>query len=73
LRNGYKFIDRPTALKILNQTAEQGVAPAQYALGHSYMQTTDDQRKDLTLARYWLEKAAAQGMREAAADLATLE
>jgi TPR repeat protein len=73
LRNGYKFIDRPTALKILNRTAEQGVAPAQYALGHSYMQTTDDQRKDLTLARYWLEKAAAQGMREAAADLATLE
>lgn len=73
LRNGYKFIERPTALKILTRTAEQGVAPAQYALGHSYMQTTEDQRKDLTLARYWLEKAAAQGMEQATADLATLQ
>lgn len=72
LRNGYKFIERPTALKMLTRTAEQGVAPAQYALGHSYMQTTEDQRQDLTLARYWLEKAAAQGMEQARTDLATL-
>jgi len=72
LRNGYKFIDRPTALKILARTAEEGIAPAQYALGHSYMQTTDDQRQDLNLARFWLGKAAAQGMQQAAADLATL-
>jgi TPR repeat protein len=73
LRNGYKFIDRPTALKILTRTAEEGIGPAQYALGHSYMQTTDDHPKDLTLARFWLGKAAAQGMQQAAADLATLQ
>src|SRR6478672_10243215 len=58
LRNGYKFIDRQTALKILARTAEEGIAPAQYALGHSYMQTTGDQRQDLNLARFWLGKAA---------------
>lgn len=73
LRNGYKFIERPVALQMLHRTAEQGIAPAQYALGHSYLQTTDDQRKDLDLARYWLQQAAAQGVQEAAADLATLQ
>lgn len=30
------------------------------------------QHKDLAQARYWLEKAAAQGVKEAAADLAQL-
>ncbi|HSR64250.1 MAG TPA: tetratricopeptide repeat protein [Xanthomonadaceae bacterium] len=72
LRNGYKFIERPTALAMLKRCAEQGIAPAQYALGHAYLQTTDDQRQDLALARYWLQKAAAQGVQEAAADLAAL-
>lgn len=72
LRNGYKFIDRPLALQKLKDTAASGFAASQYALGHSYLETTDDQRKNLKLAKFWLEKAAAQGIEDAAKDLAAM-
>ena len=59
----------------LTKAAEQGLIRArvaQYSLGHSYMVGTEENAKDLQLARYWLEKAASQHLSEAATALATI-
>lgn len=68
----YKFLEKPVALTLLRRSAEAGLSVAQYSLGHSYMVGTEENAKDLQLARYWLEKAAAQHLSQAATALATI-
>lgn len=69
----FHFLKKPDALVLLNRSAEAGVSAAQYSLGHSYLVATEEQGKDLKLARYWLEKAAAQHLPQAIEDLATMQ
>lgn len=68
----YKFLEKPAALTLLRRSAEAGLSVAQYSLGHSYMVGTEENAKDLQQARYWLEKAAAQHLSQAATALATI-
>lgn len=68
----YKFLTRPQAMSELEQSAKAGLSAAQYSLGHVYMVGNEDYRQDLKLARYWLEKAAAQQHSGAIAALAKL-
>lgn len=68
----FQFLQRPDALVLLNRSAEAGVSAAQYSLGHSYLVGTEEHGKDLKLARYWLEKAAAQHLPQAIEDLETM-
>ena len=59
----------------LTKAAEQGLIRArgaQYSLGHFYMVGTEENEKDLQQARYWLGKAAAQHLSQAATALATI-
>lgn len=68
----YKFLTRPQAMNELEQSAKAGLSAAQYSLGHVYMVGNEDYRQDPKLARYWLEKAAAQEHSGAIAALAKL-
>lgn len=62
----FHFLEKPVALDLLRRSAQAGLSVAQAALGHSFWMGTDLQEKDLTQARYWLEKAAAQNYLPAA-------
>jgi len=68
----YNFLSRPDALRMLERSAEAGVSVSQYSLGHSYLEDNEDHSKDLKRARYWLAKAAAQGLPQAMTDLASI-
>lgn len=68
----FHFMKKTDALVLLKRSAEAGVSAAQYSLGHSYLVGTEEHGKDLKQARYWLEKAAAQNLPQAMADLATM-
>ena len=65
-------IDKPSSvLSAQIKRAEAGSAAAQYLLGKRYLKG-DGVEKDLSLARHWFEKAAAQGDEEAKAALAAI-
>lgn len=68
----YSYLKRPVAMKELEASAAAGFSAAQYSLGHAYMVGNEDYRQDLKLARYWLEKAAAQQLPNAVEALAKL-
>lgn len=68
----YHFLEKSDALAMLRRSAESGLSVSQYALGHSYLVGSDLNGKDLKQARYWLAKAAAQNLAEAANDLASM-
>lgn len=68
----FHFLEKPVALDLLRRSAQAGLSVAQYALGHSLWIGTDLQEKDLTQARYWLEKAVAQNYLPAATLLARI-
>lgn len=68
----FHFLEKPVALDLLRRSAQAGLSVAQYSLGHSLWMGTDLQEKDLTEARYWLEKAVAQNYRPAATLLARM-
>jgi TPR repeat protein len=57
---------------MLERSAEAGVSVSQYSLGHSYLEDNEHHSKDLKLARYWLAKAAAQGLPNAITDLSSM-
>jgi TPR repeat protein len=52
--------------------AEAGSATAQYAVAHECLDGTDGCKKDITKARTWLERSAAQDDLDAVEDLANL-
>jgi len=60
-----------TALRLMRQLAEQGVAPAQYKLG-SWYSTGLGAPLDYATAVSWLRKAAEQGHAPAQTELGTL-
>lgn len=68
----FHFLEKPVALDLLRRSAQAGLSVAQYSLGHSLWMGTDLQEKDLTQARYWLEKAVAQNYLPAATLLARM-
>lgn len=56
----------PAALAMLTRAAEAGMPYAQYSLGHAYLVGAEEVGgKNLTLARYWLQKAADQEVPDA--------
>jgi TPR repeat protein len=70
LENGYGTQggkDEKGALAWYRKAADQGYAPAQYALGRLYNEGrgTDNNKKNYPAANEWLEKAAGQGLRDA--------
>jgi TPR repeat protein len=68
----FSYLKKSDANALLRRSAEAGLPSAQYSLGHSYLQRTEFNRKDLKQARFWLEKAAAQNSTEAATALANM-
>ena len=60
----YKHGDYATALREWRPLAEQGDAIAQFNLGYLYANGQGVPR-DFVQARYWYEKAAAQGQADA--------
>ncbi len=67
LENGYGTQggkDEKSALDWYRKAADQGYAPAQYALGRLYNEGRGT-RKDYEAANEWLGKAAGQGLRDA--------
>lgn len=59
------------AAKLFTQSAEQGYAPAQYALGQAYLRG-EGVTQNVDTGVEWLSKAGAQGMLEAQLELATV-
>jgi TPR repeat protein len=68
----FSYLKKSDANALLRRSADAGLPSAQYSLGHSYLQRTEFNRKDLKQARFWLEKAAAQNSAEAATALANM-
>jgi serine/threonine-protein kinase len=67
LENGYGTKggkDEKSALDWYRKAADQGYAPAQYALGRLYNEGRGT-KKDYAAANEWLGKAAGQGLRDA--------
>lgn len=74
-QNGRKYYygqgvaeDNVKAVEYFTQAAEAGLAKAQYLLGTCYKEGWGV-KKDIQKARYWYEKAAAQGHKEASNQL----
>jgi TPR repeat protein len=63
----YHYIEhnRASALVWLTKAAELGHSVAQYSLGQEYSGAFHPEMKDLPEARFWLQKAAANGVKEA--------
>lgn len=68
----YNYLEKPAALELLRSSAQAGLSLSQYALGHSYIEGSEFYGKDLALARFWLGKAAIQGLALAQTELANL-
>ena len=63
-RGSYNFSNSSEAAKWYEKAAEGGYVDAQLAIGHAYLWGRGVPR-DRDKARYWLEKAAAQGDQQA--------
>lgn len=68
----YAYLGKKVAYDMLMSSAQASFAPAEYAIGNSYVDGTEFNKKDKTLAREWLNRAAAHGSNEAAALLLSL-
>jgi|GEM_PF-3508530 len=60
--------NRPRAVQLYTQAAQAGDRWAMYLLGRARLELSSS-RTDLTVARRWLRRAAAQGLREAHREL----
>ncbi len=68
----YAYIGKKVAHDMLMSSAQAGFAPAEFAIGKSFIGGTEFNKKDKQQARHWLNRAAVHGSQEAAALLSTL-
>lgn len=68
-----RVLPRETLARIYEESAELGIAAAQYRTAEIYHKGKNGKAKDITKAIYWYEKAAAQGHEGAKKNLATLK